>query len=68
LEVFRLVGLGGGPSSIAEELGISVKTVETHQLRIKEKLKLRSANDLKKRAELWWTTTYQRSNSRKKWA
>ena len=33
---------------IAEKLGLSVKTVETHQMRIKKKLNLGSANELRK--------------------
>ena len=53
LEIFRMLGLGSGPSLVALELGISIKTVETHQLRIKEKLKLQSTTDLRKRAKLW---------------
>ena len=36
LEVFRLVGEGHGTRQIAEELHLSVKTVETYQAHIKE--------------------------------
>ena len=39
-EVFQMIGHGVGPSEIAEKLGLSVKTVETHRERIKEKLNL----------------------------
>jgi DNA-binding CsgD family transcriptional regulator len=35
-----------GPSEIAEKLGLSVKTVETHRERIKEKLNLASGSEL----------------------
>jgi len=49
-EVFTLIGRGAGISETAEKLGVSVKTVETHQMRIKRKLKLGSAAELKKYA------------------
>jgi DNA-binding CsgD family transcriptional regulator len=35
---------------MAEKLGVSGKTVETHQMRIKQKLNLGSAVDLRKYA------------------
>jgi len=45
-EVFKMIGQGVGPSEIAEKLGLSVKTVETHRERIKEKLNLASGSEL----------------------
>lgn len=45
-EVFGLIGRGAGPSGIARQLGISVKTVETHREGIKRKLNLATARDL----------------------
>lgn len=45
-EVFQMIGQGVGPSDIAEKLGLSVKTVETHRERIKEKLNLASGSEL----------------------
>ncbi len=42
LEVFRLIGEGRATREIAEELHLSIKTVETYQAHIKEKLALRS--------------------------
>ena len=45
-EVFRLIGRGVGPSDIARQLGVSVKTIETHREGIKRKLNLASAHDL----------------------
>src|ERR1700691_1667223 len=45
LEVFRLIGEGHGTRQIAEDLHISVKTVESYQAHIKEKLSLRSARE-----------------------
>ena len=50
LEVFTLIGRGAGISEIADELGVSKKTVETHQMRIKQKLSLGSAAELRKYA------------------
>ena len=46
LEVFRLIGAGTGPRDIADRLGLSIKTVETHRENIKAKLGLRSAPEL----------------------
>jgi DNA-binding NarL/FixJ family response regulator len=46
LEVFRLIGQGFGTRQIAEQLHLSVKTVETHHAHIKVKLSLRSAREL----------------------
>jgi len=46
LEVFRLIGEGRGTRQIAEKLHISVKTVETYQAHIKDKLSLRSGREL----------------------
>ena len=51
-QVFRLVGAGHSGRAIAAELGVSVKTVETHRQRIKEKLRLKSGADLHRRAIL----------------
>jgi DNA-binding NarL/FixJ family response regulator len=46
LEVYRLIGAGHGTRQIAEELHVSVKTVESYQAHIKEKLCLRNAREL----------------------
>lgn len=53
LHVFRLLGHGKGATEIARELTVSVKTVETHQQRIKEKLNLKSAESLRGVAKGW---------------
>jgi DNA-binding NarL/FixJ family response regulator len=53
LEVFRLIGDGHATRQIAEELHISVKTVETYQAHIKEKLSLRNARELMQHAIEW---------------
>jgi DNA-binding NarL/FixJ family response regulator len=46
LEVFRLIGDGRSTRQIAEKLHLSIKTVETYQAHIKEKLSLRSGREL----------------------
>jgi DNA-binding NarL/FixJ family response regulator len=53
LEVFRLIGEGHGTRQIAEELHISVKTVESYQAHIKMKLSLKNARELVQRAIQW---------------
>ena len=53
LEVFRLIGEGHGTRQIAEELHLSVKTVESYQAHIKEKLSLRTARELMQHAIQW---------------
>ena len=53
LEVFRLIGEGHATRQIAEELHISVKTVESYQAHIKEKLSLKNARELVQWAVQW---------------
>ena len=53
LEVYRLIGEGRATREIAEELHLSVKTVETYQAHIKEKLALRSGRELIQHAIQW---------------
>jgi DNA-binding CsgD family transcriptional regulator len=53
LEVFRLIGDGRGTRQIAQELHISVKTVESYQAHIKDKLSLKNARELLQRAIQW---------------
>jgi len=53
LEVFRLIGEGQGTRQIAEALHLSVKTVESYQAHIKEKLSVRSARELVQHAVEW---------------
>jgi DNA-binding NarL/FixJ family response regulator len=53
LEVFRLIGEGHGTRQIAEELHVSIKTVETYQAHIKEKLSLKNSRELVQRAIQW---------------
>lgn len=53
LEVFKLVGSGLRPQRIAEELGLSIKTVETYYSRLKLKLGARDAAELLQLAIAW---------------
>ena len=50
LEVFGLIGQGRGTREIAEQLHLSVKTIESHRAHIKEKLNLKNATELVHRA------------------
>ena len=54
LHVFALSGAGLGTSRIAQELGISPKTVETYHEHIKLKLGYRDANALRRGAREWF--------------
>jgi DNA-binding NarL/FixJ family response regulator len=53
LEIFSFIGRGLSTSELASELNVSVKTIETHQMRIKDKLALRSAAELRQKAREW---------------
>jgi DNA-binding NarL/FixJ family response regulator len=54
LEVFRLVGKGRSTRQIAEELHLSVKTVESYYAHIKEKLSLKNGRELLQHAVEWF--------------
>jgi DNA-binding NarL/FixJ family response regulator len=53
MHIFQLLGSGLGAGQIAQSLGLSVKTVETHQENIKHKLQLSSCAELRERACRW---------------
>jgi len=53
LEVFRLIGEGHSTRMIADELHLSVKTVESYQAHIKDKLSLKTGRELVQRAIQW---------------
>jgi DNA-binding NarL/FixJ family response regulator len=55
-EVFQLIGQGKSTREIAEQLHLSVKTIEVHRAHIKEKLSLRNANELVRFAARWTET------------
>ena len=51
--IFSFIGRGFSVSELAAELHVSVKTIETHQMRMKEKLALHSAAELRQKAREW---------------
>ncbi len=53
IEVLQLVGQGKGTRQIAQELRLSVKTIESHRLHIKEKLRLKTASEMIRFAVDW---------------
>ncbi|HEX5037850.1 MAG TPA: response regulator transcription factor [bacterium] len=53
MTVFQLIGRGYSTARIAEDLHLSVKTVETHRAHIKEKLNLADAAELSGYAGQW---------------
>jgi len=53
LQVFEMIGQGIAPGKIAEQLNLSVKTIETYQAHIKKKLGLSSSHKLTHRAIRW---------------
>lgn len=56
LEVFQLIGQWKGTGKIADELSLSVKTVEYYREQIKRKLNLRDATELVRMACHWVST------------
>lgn len=53
LKVFELIGRGHNTTAIAEQLAVSVKTVETYRATIKNKLNLKNAAELTRFATIW---------------
>ncbi|MDB6115490.1 MAG: LuxR family transcriptional regulator [Lacunisphaera sp.] len=56
MEVFRRLGEGQGSRKIAEEMGLSMKTVQAYSARIKEKLGLANVSELIREAVRWTET------------
>lgn len=52
-EIFQVIGQGRSTREIAQQLHLSVKTVEVHRLNIKSKLKLATATELIRYAVRW---------------
>lgn len=52
-EVFRLIGAGKSTRTIAEQLGLSPKTVDVHRANIKEKLEVDDLPALIRQAVCW---------------
>jgi DNA-binding NarL/FixJ family response regulator len=53
LEVFQMLGLGKGVREIAEEMNVTIPTVNSFRNRIKEKLQLKSSTEVMLRAIHW---------------
>ncbi|MHA3772776.1 response regulator [Verrucomicrobiota bacterium sgz303538] len=53
VEILQLVGQGRSSRDIADQLHLSTKTVESHRLRMKEKLGLKNASELVRFAMNW---------------
>jgi len=53
LQVFELIGSGSTPAQIAQIMDVEVSTVDTYQSRIKEKLSLKGATELRHEAIRW---------------
>ena len=56
LQVFNLTGQGLSTAEIAARLQVAVKTIETYRVRIREKLKLKTASELLQSAIAWTHT------------
>jgi DNA-binding NarL/FixJ family response regulator len=52
-QVFQLIGKGRSTREIAKELGIGVKTVESHRENIKNKLRIEHSTALVREATRW---------------
>ena len=55
-EVFQLTGHGFSSREIAEKMGISINTIESHKRNIREKLRLKNSSELIKHAVQWVLT------------
>jgi DNA-binding NarL/FixJ family response regulator len=53
LEVLQLLGKGFGTREVADELHLSIKTIETHRAHIKEKLGFKDAGEMVRFAIDW---------------
>jgi DNA-binding NarL/FixJ family response regulator len=53
LQVFEMMGQGLSTQKIADQLGLSAKTVEAHRARIKKKLEVETSTELLQKAIRW---------------
>jgi len=53
LQVFELIGQGNCTAAIAEQLAVSVKTIETYRATIRAKLNLKNGAELARLATIW---------------
>lgn len=61
LEVFRLLGTGLSTREIAERMKLGVKTIGTYRDRVKQKLGIKTAAELIRRAVLWTEQEFAKS-------
>lgn len=59
LEIFRLIGQGVTPATIAKQLHISPHTVDSHREKIRHKLNLENGRELMQRAMRWVLDNHQ---------
>ncbi len=59
LEVFQKLGQGIGTRQIADDFGVSIKTVQAYCARIKEKLNVGSATELLREAVRWYDAQHR---------
>ncbi len=64
LEVFRLIGSGMSTREIAQQMKLGIKTIGTYRDRIKQKLNLKTAAELTRKAVLWTEREVFSSESR----
>lgn len=62
-EIFELLGDGLSTQQIAERLHLSMKTVDAHRAKIKEKLKLKTTNELISYAARWTASLRTRASN-----
>lgn len=62
LQVFGLIGSGVSTREIADRLVLSMKTVDAHRRHMREKLNLRSTNELMRYAAQWVSANAARDN------
>jgi len=58
LQIMNLIGRGKGTRQIADDLNLSIKTVESHRQRIKKKLNLESSPQLVQFAVNWYSSRH----------
>ena len=58
-EVLELIGQGFGAAEIARTLSLSVKTINTYQEHLKEKLNMDSSADVRRFAVSWYRSTHR---------
>lgn len=61
LEVFRLIGAGLSTREIAVQMKLGIKTIGTYRDRVKQKLGLKTAAELIRRAVLWTEQEFNKS-------